>query len=306
MKRMILLAVLALGLLSVVTNGTAELGLTTASAQIMGRELVAPSYECEDDFGKYESSFPCDMEAEACVCKDCHTQVPCDEMEAHKKTHEKEEEDEPTDPENPWGNEYYPPIDTGGGGGHTGGGGGHTSGGGSWGGDSSSSYATGKAAVDKMETDIKSGNVQYYKAEIINPKDQLVNTVDIMSNISNVTDNTGFLLETFKNIKNSVAYQAISESMAHLGVGISMASTAAIFVEKGTNLSAGDYFLIASDLCGIVATYTSYVPAFINISLGFKVAGVCCCLIGNMINYHGSYYIKLSDGRLLQLKPMFT
>ena len=61
MKRVILLAVLALGLLSVVTSGTAMLGVTTASAQIMGRELVAPSYECEDEtFGDYVSSFPCD------------------------------------------------------------------------------------------------------------------------------------------------------------------------------------------------------------------------------------------------------
>ena len=233
----------------------------------MWREYTPQLYECEDEtFGDYVSSFPCDMEAEACVCRECHTQVPCDEMEAHKETHEEDEEEEPTDPENPWANDKYPPIDSSGGG-HTGGGhtgGGNTSGGAFWGGGSSSSNATGKAAVDKMETDIKSGNAQYYKAEIINPKDQLANTVDIMSNISNATDNTGFLLETFTNIKNRVAYQAISESMAHLGVGISMASTAAIFVEKGTNLSVGDYFLIASDLCGIVATYTSSVPAFIN------------------------------------------
>ena len=91
MKRMILLAVLVLGLLSVVTGGPAGFGVTVVSAQIMGREYTPPLYECEDDFGKYESSFPCDMEAEACVCKTCHTQVPCDEMDAHKKTHDEED-----------------------------------------------------------------------------------------------------------------------------------------------------------------------------------------------------------------------
>ena len=73
MKRMILLAVLALGLLSVVTGGPAEFGITAARGQVMSRDYAPPMYGCEDDFGKYEASFPCDMGAEACACTTCHT-----------------------------------------------------------------------------------------------------------------------------------------------------------------------------------------------------------------------------------------
>ena len=97
-----------------------------------------------------------------------------------------------------------------------------------------------KAAFDKMETDIKTGNVLYYKAEIVNSKEQLSNTVDIMSNVSSIAGLTDNLLQIFEKGKNSVAYQAVSETMAHLGVGISLANTFAIFVEKEGNLSAGD------------------------------------------------------------------
>ena len=194
MKRMALLAVLAFGLLAVVTDGTVNFGVTVAFAQVMGQEYVPPMYECEDDFGKYESSFPCDMEGEACSCITCHTQVPCDEMEAHKLTHG--EEFEPTDPENPWENDNYPPIDAGGG---SGGGSGGGTGGGSWNSGSSSSYATGKAAFDKMEADFKSGNYEVYEAEIIS-EGAIGNIVDVTTKLNSAFGVADYLAQQMADL----------------------------------------------------------------------------------------------------------
>lgn len=186
MKRMALLAVLAFGLLAVVTDGTVNFGVTVAFAQVMGQEYVPPMYECEDDFGKYESSFPCDMEGEACSCITCHTQVPCDEMEAHKLTHS--EEFEPTDPENPWENDNYPPIDAGGGGGGTGGG--------SWGTNNSVTEAceNGKMLINLLEDNIYSGQYTLYKGEIEeNPSQKLVVT---SMEVITKTNDLEFFIET--------------------------------------------------------------------------------------------------------------
>ena len=209
-----------------------------------------------------------------------------------------------TDPENPWGNVTYPPIGGAGGGGN--GGGGSTGSSGSWGGGSSSSYATGKAAFDKMEADIKSGNMLYYKAEIVNSKEQLSNTVDIMSNVSNITGLTDNLLQIFEKGKNSVAYQAVSETMAHLGVGISLANTFAVFVEKEGNLSIGDWFIVAGDVVGVVSVYAKFIPAFggpVGSMIG-SVAGVYLGIAGKIMNDYGVYYIEMPDGRLLRLTPL--
>lgn len=53
-------------------------------AQRMADESInyAP-YECEDEMGKYSSSFPCENTLCVAKCQKCHTQLDCEEMKVH-------------------------------------------------------------------------------------------------------------------------------------------------------------------------------------------------------------------------------
>lgn len=222
----------SLGLLSVVTSGTAMLGVTTASAQIMGRELVAPSYECEDEeFGDYVSSFPCDETVDVCPCPYCDETFPCDNLESHESLIHADKDEWPLEPENPWENEEYPwdgNANTGNGNGHTGSG--NTGGNGSWNSGESSLYASGKSVVSKMETDVKNGNYQIYEAEIIDDEGSPV--VDFVSETTLASDVTDYVAHEMFNFKNTANYTKIAKALSNIGFAIDAAQTVVIIATK--------------------------------------------------------------------------
>lgn len=62
-----------------IENGNIKTYIIEATAQAMGTE----QYDCEDDMGPYQSSFPCETEVCVTPCQICGESMPCELYEGH-------------------------------------------------------------------------------------------------------------------------------------------------------------------------------------------------------------------------------
>ena len=215
------------------------------------------------------------------------------------------ENDDRKDPdEGDEGNQgFYPGI---------GGGTGTSSGGGSivvgppygGGGNASANYweEQGKQIFNKIQSDLKTNNVKYYKATIETQHNQKVAT--IIDNLSTAASYETFAttaIQTLTKLGNSSLYQAFSQSLAHMNIMVSGSHTAIILVDRGDDLSFGDVLMIIGDVSGIVAVYATYANPVGGALLGSGAAAVG--MLGSYLNSQ-EVYIPLKDGRVLHLKPI--
>ena len=288
-----LLDVSSLGLLSVVTDSTAMLGVTTASAQIMGRELVAPSYECEDEeFGDYVSSFPCDETVDVCPCPYCDETFPCDNLESHESLIHADKDEWPLEPENPWENEEYPWN----GNANTG------NGNGSWNSGSNSSYSTGKAAFDKMKADFKSSNYKVYEAEIIS-EEAIGNAVDVTTKVNTAFGFNDYIAQNIADLSSYDNYLKFAKAMSQLGlVGDFVQSAVILFTKSPEDYSNGDILTLTSAALGFAGLVFTTGPFAAVLGAGSAAVG----FVSLFYSRNGIIYYKLSDGNYLKLKPLTT
>lgn len=99
MRKIVLISLFLLNLLPMIENGCIKTCIVTATAQIMGTE----QYDCEDELGPYQSSFPCGVEPCVTTCEYCDESMPCNQYEGHyfvvhsdEDSEEKPEEEEDT------------------------------------------------------------------------------------------------------------------------------------------------------------------------------------------------------------------
>lgn len=305
MKKVLLLAILLLNLLPIMKNGRLTLGTATLSAQNMGNESGSNLYHCTDDDGfEYTSPWPCEEEPCITSCSICHQSMPCDELDGHMYV-QHNDNDNRQDPDEDNDSDQGGII--GGGGGSTGGGSGGTiivgppSGGGG-GGPANYWEEQGKQIFNKIQSDLKTNNVKYYKATIETQHNQKVAT--IIDNLSTAASYETFAttaIQTLTKLGNSSLYQAFSQSLAHMNIMVSGSHTAIILVDRGDDLSFGDMLMIIGDVSGIVAVYATYANPVGGALLGSGAAAVG--MLGSYLNSQ-EVYIPLKDGRVLHLKPI--
>ena len=201
-------------------------------------------------------------------------------------------------------------------GGIIGGGGGNTGGGGSTGGsvvvgpppagdfDPVANYweEQGLQIFNKIQGDLRTNNVKYYKATIETQHNQKVATIiDNLSTAATYETYATTALQKFSQIRSSSLYQAFSQSLAHMNIMVSGSHTAIILVDRGDNLSFGDVLMIIGDIGGIVAVYATYAHP-----VGGAIGGCAAAAIGTLGSYLNSQevYIPLKDGRMLHLKAI--
>lgn len=156
----------------------------------------------------------------------------------------------------------------------------------------------GKSAFDKMEKDIREGNYQVWTASV--ESSEKLQMTERLSNTFLGISATDFVLNGLSAIRTNPMYYAFSQSLAHAGIGVSMAQTAVLLFEKGaSNLTVGDMFSIAGGFACGISVYVGY----INLPLGVALngAGIALGLTATFF-FLNDMYIPLENGYVLHLK----